>query len=95
MNILIWWKEYFAWCPPSENYRLFIIKVGAKLCSYSKETKLLFTKLEELGTTCANSSITILSMDPKLLFNYNKVFNYICQLYAMKEKSRFLVATRD
>jgi hypothetical protein len=42
-------------------------RLDVKLYSYSWETKIILIKLKKLGT-CANSSITIMSMDPKLLF---------------------------
>jgi hypothetical protein len=43
-----------------------LLRLEIKLCSYSRKKINLFGKLKKLGTTCANSSITIVFMDPKL-----------------------------
>jgi hypothetical protein len=39
-------QKQFALCPTSENYMLFIIKVGSQ-CSYPQETKIIFNKLQK------------------------------------------------
>jgi len=88
-------KRVFCLVPPSENHRLFIIKFGGQ-CSYSWETKKLFTKLKELGTmSCVNSSMAICLWIQSCCSYYNKIINYIWQFYAMKEKCKHLVATKD
>ncbi len=57
------------WLVPTKmkiiGYSLSMLEV--KLCSYSRETKILFTKLKELSTTCVNSLIAIMFLDPKFL----------------------------